>query len=249
MARVAQALGIQSGTPTAEQWQTMRDYQIADYNQLLKFSESNQAKIIFMSLSDQLPVYHDTKRAPVWLLHDGVASSVQDLYDEQDLIFFKDSIDTWTKLGLTNIWDKRERLALCKPMGDVKPVAVDFSFDHYWLDSQNWWYNGKKEIQNIMAWLDLLIDSSRYNQWVPIYEEWQQLQLNILQFQYNYKHIVDCVVNDWSYNIDLTFEQEVVIQHCLIHDHGLNLKTWQLEKFPKNTRDLHKLLEPNIHPL
>jgi hypothetical protein len=71
----------------------------------------------------------------------------------------------------------------------------------------------------------------------------------LLQFEYNYKHIVESIVNNWSYPIDLTFDQEIVIQHCLIYHYGLNLKTWQLEKFPNNTQDLHKLLEPNIHPL
>ena len=100
-----------------------------------------------------------------------------------------------------------------------------------------------------MNWVELPIDNDRYNQWVPIYEDWQQIQMNSLRFQYNYKHIVDCVVNNWSYNIDLTFDQEVVIQHLLIYQHNLNLKTWQLKKFPGNTKDLHLLLEPNIHPL
>jgi hypothetical protein len=71
----------------------------------------------------------------------------------------------------------------------------------------------------------------------------------LLEFCYNYKHIVDSVVNNWYYQIDLTFEQEVVIQHCLIYQHNLNLKTWELTKFPSNTQDLHKLLEPNIHPI
>ena len=58
---------------------------------------------------------------------------------------------------------------------------------------------------------------------------------------------MDAIVNNWHYEIDLTFEQEVIVQHCLIYQHGLNLKTWQLEQFPRNTRDLHRLLEPNTH--
>ena len=35
----------------------------------------------------------------------------------------------------------------------------------------------------------------------------------------------------------------------LIYKYGLNLKTWQLEKFPNNTKQLHELLEENIHPI
>ena len=48
--------------------------------------------------------------------------------------------------------------------------------------------------------------------------------------------VFDAIVHNWYYEIDnLTFEQEVIIQHCLIYQHGLNLKTRQLEKFPSNT--------------
>ena len=42
--------------------------------------------------------------------------------------------------------------------------------------------------------------------------------------------------------------QEAIVQHILIYKYNLNLKNWQLKKFPDNTQDLHKLLETNIHP-
>ena len=36
----------------------------------------------------------------------------------------------------------------------------------------------------------------------------------------------------------------------IIYKHNLGLKTWQLEKFPANTQDLHTLLESNtLHNL
>jgi len=85
--------------------------------------------------------------------------------------------------------------------------------------------------------------ANRYNH----NSDWQKKQLDLLDFCYNQPHIVDAIVNNLYYEIDLTFDQEIIIQHCLIYQHGLNLKTWQLEKFPNNTQDLHKLLEPNIH--
>jgi hypothetical protein len=48
---------------------------------------------------------------------------------------------------------------------------------------------------------------------------------------------------------NLDFYKEVIIQNALLYKQNLNLKNWQLEKFPANTQDLHKLLEPNIHQL
>ena len=101
-----------------------------------------------------------------------------------------------------------------------------------------------------MDFCELPIDQARLDSWLVVYREWQQLQLNILEFTFNYQHIVDAIVNNWYYKLDnLTFEQEIVIQHCLIYQHGLNLQTWQLEKFPDNTQQLHRLLEPNTHKI
>ena len=246
----AKKIGINTQSPTQGEWQQINKYREDDYNQLLKFSASQQAKIIFISINDSLPIYfHEIRSMNRFLFTPAVPNSLEDIRNERDNLFFKESVDTWSKLGLTNTWDIRERLALSEPLKNAHPYTIDFSFEHYWIDCQSWFYDGKQEIKNIMTWLELSIDSDRFDQWTSIYEAWQQIQLKTLRFQYNYQHIVDCVVNNWSYPIDLTFEQEVVIQHCLIYDHGLNLKTWQLEKFPNNTKDLHQLLEPNIHPL
>ena len=49
-----------------------------------------------------------------------------------------------------------------------------------------------------------------------------------------------------KFNLDLM--QEAAIQRELIYNYSLNLKTWQLEKFT-NTKQLHGLLEPNLHPI
>jgi hypothetical protein len=100
-----------------------------------------------------------------------------------------------------------------------------------------------------LAHLKFDLDTSKLESWQQIYKKWQQPQLDSLEFMFNCQRIVNSIVNNHWLEIDLTFEQEVVIQHCLIYHHGLNLKTWMLEKFPNNTQELHKLLEPNIHVL
>ena len=63
--------------------------------------------------------------------------------------------------------------------------------------------------------------------------------------------IINYIIEGYELNLDkfnLDLVQEAAIQHELIYKHNLNLKTWQLTKFT-NTRQLHNLLEPNIHPL
>jgi len=174
-----------------------------------------------------------------------------EMYNELDSVFFNQSIKSWNQQGLTNIWDIRERRALQSNLIDINhnigKITVDFSFEHYWMDCRSWWFDGVDIIQDIITWLNLIIDHDRFQQWLPIYYAWQKIQSKHLRFQFSYQHIIDSIVNNWSYPIDLTFDEEVFIQHCLIYQHNLNLKTWQLTKFPNNTQHLHKLLEPNIH--
>ena len=126
----------------------------------------------------------------------------------------------------------------------------DFTKSHFYAESESMWYDGKITIEQLMKFLNIPIDKTLWDRWVDVYNKWQQLQLEILKFGINFDHIINSIVNNWYYEIgNLTFELEVIIQHYLIYKHGLNLKTWQLEKFPSNTQDLYKLLEPNIHPV
>ena len=248
--QAAKSIEITKDIPTDSDWTAIHEYQNKDYNNILKFSCSRGAKVIFVSLDDSLILYQSLKRTLDKLIYtDRAAESIEEIRNQIDSLFFGESVKKWNELGLTDIWDKRERLALSTRPLLSKKWNVDLDFEHYWIDSQTWWYDGKRKIQDLMKWLEVDIDQDRYKQWIPIYEQWQGVQLKVLDFQFNYKHIVESIINNWSFNIDLTFDQEVIIQHCLIYQHGLNLKTWKLEKFPNNTKELHKLLEPNTHPL
>jgi hypothetical protein len=233
--------------------QSIRQYQTQDYNQLLSYT-ATQSRVIFVSGGNDLNLYHQATRSFERMpLSQVPAESAEQIHNELEHLFFGDSIHTWTNQNLTDIWDIRERRALQSNViataVDPKDLPIDFSFPHYWMDCRSWWFDGISMIQDIIAWLELKIDRDRFQEWIPIYHDWQKIQAKNLKFQLNYQHIVDCVVNNWSYPIDLTFEEEVVIQHCLIYQHNLNLKTWQLTKFPNNTQELHKLLEPNIHTI
>lgn len=231
---------------------SIKNTQCMDYSNMVNYCLEQNFKVIHVELNEKNVLYSRVIRDGRRLFLDSQNSkNPEEWYAHLDRLFCTESIEKWKAQGLTNIWDQRERLAL----------SIEFfSFDHcqgydfdrskpyLWIDAQSLWYNGEYAIKKIMSFCELPIDPVRFNKWILIYKKWQSLQLKILEFDFNYKHIVDAIINNWYYEIDdLTFWEEVIIQHCLIFHHGLNLKTWQLKKFPNNTQDLHKLLEPNIH--
>lgn len=241
--------------PDAEKQKQIQQYQQNDYAKMINsFIESN-IKVVYVSLSKNNILYKiQNRQIDRQYFSNKPANSLLDVSDHFDQLFFKDSIEQWKQSGLTNIWDHRERLALCSRPFDTSPLMENLeiirSEQYCQIDAQSLWYNGKNTLKKIMYFLNINIDENAWAPWSEVYYKWQQMQLNILEFSINFKHLMHAIVNNWYYEIgNLTFEQEVVIQHCLIYQYGLNLKTWQLEKFPPNAQDLHKLLEPNIHQI
>ena len=239
-----------------DQWKNIHQYQLQDYNQLLEYCGNSQdIKMIYVAPNPQSILYYRNSRSsdsrPSSFLQSAFISS-EEIRQEEDSFFYSHSIQQWKNNKLNNIWDIRERLALCtRPFTSLslKYNQLNFKNPHLWIDCHELWHSGEHAIKKIMNYADLPISVARFNNWIKVYKEWQKLHIDILEFSWQVDHIVDSIINNWHYNIDLTFDQEVIIQHCLIYKHGLNLKTWQLEKFPTNTKKLHQLLEPNIHSL
>jgi hypothetical protein len=128
----------------------------------------------------------------------------------------------------------------------------NYSFPHIYVDARELFFNGRELMGNLFNQLRLPLDQSRLDSWLPIYYNWQAKQSSILKFSWSLDHICECIVNNLYYDLttfNLNLKQEAIIQHIMIYKYGLNFKTWGLEKFPSNTQDLHKLLEPNIHQL
>jgi hypothetical protein len=230
---------------------TIFDYVANDYNQLLETCYKQNAKVIFVATNTTIPFYFLTIRSlDRWLFKPGHIDSANAAIDEMQHAFFKDSIRTWNDLGLRNVWDVRERRALdLRVSADADKAVTNLAVPHLWIDCVDFWTRGDALMQTIMDYVELKIITNRFESWGAVFKKWQKIQLDALQFDYNCNHIVDAIINNWYYEINLTFEQEIVIQHFLIYKHNLNLKTWALEKFPNNTQDLHKLLEPNFHPI
>lgn len=232
-------------------WQQIQKYTDHDYNQLFKVCHDLDVKLIYVANNINVNLYFmHPRQLDRGLVDENPLPSTQAVGQEHQQIFFKKSIDKWNALGLEDIWDQRERLALdTRPFSKTSQPGPVMHYPHLWLDCQELWTRGEVTALRMLDFLKLKVCNNRLAAWKPIYSRWQELQLKRLEFNLVCQHIVDSVINNWYYEIDLTFEQEVVVLHCLIYQHNLNLKTWQLAKFPNNTQALHKLLEPNIHTL
>lgn len=230
--------------------QKVIDYQFEDFSKLFDYLLDQEASVIYVD--HNLPIYNlESPRSFEKMFREPTSiTSAADFKNKFQNVYFSKSIHQWQNLGLTTVWDTRERMALdTRPFHRAGKPKLNLSRPHYFIDSQEWITNGAPTIKKILDFCKLIIDDSRWDHWMAVYNKWQSIHHQRLNFCHQLPHIVDSIVNNWYYEIDLTFDQEVVVQHCLIYHHNLNLKTWQLEKFPNNTQDLHKLLEDNIHPL
>lgn len=221
-----------------------------DFNQLFEFCDRHNVKLIYVGDDPSVQLYYLTMRTNSPKMSNGQVASPQEVAQDSQQVFFGNSINTWRQLNLTEVWDQREQQALdTRPFHYTDTNFKDMTYPHMWISCQELWYNGESAALRMLQYLNLNVVPERLDAWKHIYTKWQKKQLQLLEFNFNCQHIVDSIVNNWYYEIDLTFDQEVVVQHCLIYQYNLNLKTWQLEKFPNNTQDLHKLLEPNTHSL
>jgi hypothetical protein len=173
----------------------------------------------------------------------------------QDFIdyFFKESAIVWQKQKLTNCWDQREFLALnTRPFNTVS-IEPNFNLvhEHYAIDTLELYNLFDQTIGQLFDFLNVKLDQSKLVSWNEVYNQWKKMHHSRLKFLWYFNKIINYIVNGYymdltRFNLDIV--QEACIQHYLIYNHNLNFKTWQLEKFT-NTKQLHDLLEPNIHPL
>jgi hypothetical protein len=166
--------------------------------------------------------------------------------------YFSDSKKIWQEHNLNDIWDQREFIALNFDQANVEFIEdyVDPSHDVYYLHALEL-FNFESHIQSVFDYLETAIDCQRHDAWIKIYQKWKVIYQSRLLFAWYFDQIIDSILNNRNFDLarfNLDLYQEAMIQRCLIYKHNLNLKTWQLEKF-KNTKQLHNLLEPNLHPI
>lgn len=182
------------------------------------------------------------------IIHD----NSEKLHNEYIDTFFLDSKEKWNELGLTQSWNYREFLALNLRPYNVKSIlpAFNLTADHYRIEIFDLYQRFDITVKSLFNFLNLEMDLKRYNQWIPIYNQWKKLHHDRIEFVEYFDLIVDSIIN--NYSLDLTrfkldIVREATIQHVLIFKHGLTLKSHELEKFPNNAQELHTLLEPNIY--
>lgn len=235
--------------PTKENFNLLKHHQRVDTENLFLVFKEHSDATIHLAGESYIPLYFTKHRSlESYMLQATAPESVSQLEEEHNSFFFSDSTDCWNNLGLNEIWDIRERNAL-----NIRPLDNEPEFyltiPHLRIDCREFWYHGEVVIKRVMDYLSLKINNDNLSTWKSIYYNWCLRHIKSMEFSYNCDHIVSAIINNWNYKIDLTFNQEVIVQHFLIYRHGLNLKTWQLEKFPDNTQKLHQLLETNIHPI
>ena len=243
---------------TNEERSKIQEYIDNDYREIISTIGKNNIKVIYLQLPNNLYLYtkgearanHSSlKKVDNSTFKENYITDEEINQDFEDLFFTK-SQKIWTEMGLTNTWDKRERMALDhRPFHNSLLQNFDYSIPNMTININLFWANSSDAMFKILKFLNLELDNSRYQAWIPIMEKWKSIQHKKINFAINFQHIMDSIINNWYYELDLEFYHEVIIQHSLLYHYGLNLKTWQLEKFPNNTQDLHKLLEPNFHTL
>lgn len=175
------------------------------------------------------------------------------ILDDKIDFFFKDRLDLWQSMNLTAVWDKREFIALnFRPFEELYIEDCHaFDFEYYDLPAHVCWMTLDTHVEDLLKYCDLELDNTRFAHWLEVYNHWKKLHEDRIKFAQSFDTIIDHILKGNNldlnqYNLDLL--REATIQHTLIYQHNLNLKTWQLEKF-SNTKQLHDLLEPNIHPI
>ena len=168
--------------------------------------------------------------------------------------YFADSKAGWEDVS-NSPWDRREYIALnFRPFVALNPeLAYDLStLNHTKLTYSDVYENLDTKIRDIFSFIGYDIDESKFENWENIYDEWRRSVKDIVSWNRDFKKIVKDIVDGEDtdltiYNLDIL--RESAILHELLYKHNLNIKSYGLEELPKNTKEIHELLEPNFHPL
>jgi|APSaa5957512535_1039671.scaffolds.fasta_scaffold104298_2 hypothetical protein len=164
--------------------------------------------------------------------------------------YFPQDMALWTDMGLTEVYDIREFLALNSQPFRNPNTMIDIK-DAFRLVAPDLWTNLDTSIPYIMDYLSQSIYTARFEKWINVYSQWKGVHKKRIEWCLYFDEIITAILNGYNMDLgrfDLDLHQEATIQHELIGKHNLNLKTFELYKF-ENTKQLHNLLEPNIHDL
>ena len=185
--------------------------------------------------------------------------SEKELTDPEEILsdfiyyFFKDSKQRWDSNRLTQIWDQREFIALnFRPLQQQDNILTHMNAQKcHIITTPDMYTNFENSVRELFDYIEITIDESRFPHWVTVYNKWKKIHNQRTKFIWYFDTIVQGILKGTDFDLtcfNLDIKQEAAIQHALIYQHGLNFKTWQLIQFT-NTKQLHDLLEPNMHQL
>lgn len=240
--------GVTVETATLEQIEQAQEYSKNDTEQMLAWLQTNGYRVAVFDYKDQdyLSVFYNNRA--VLDHYNNLLDNDKELWDIYTDTFFDRSRQNFDQA----VWDERERLALIvRPEKgiDVIPM-IDFKSPHLYYNSDDVWNDLLNVLQDMAVFFNLDFCNDRVENWKAVYNNWRVK--HDPYFARHFDRIIQAIVNGEYLSLTrfrLNFYKEVLIQRELIVKHNLNLKTWQLDKFPSNTLELHKLLEPNIHTL
>lgn len=218
--------------------------------------KSTANKIIVVELQPQHALYQCSYKSRTaysrsFSDHSQVLSNPDQAFDDFANYFFSSSKQKWDNANLTEIWDKREFIALNLDPFRVLSITRDTGLGdmHYRLDAVDLMTNFDQLVFELFEYLEIDLCKDRLDHWMSVYSTWKTIHLTRLNFVKHFDTIVDSIISGREFDLEcfnLDIRQEAAIQHQLLYKHNLNLKTWQLTKFV-NAQQLHSLLEPNIY--
>lgn len=188
-----------------------------------------------------------------WSDLSSVCKDAQEQHREFIAYFFGDDLDRWNSQGLVDVWDYREFLALNLRPDQQARFELDMFSNHdcFRISATDLWFCLDLTIVDIFEYLDLTLDSDRWQSWLEQYQSWKQIHYERMKFVWAFDFIMQSILHGRDLDLarfNLDIMREAAIQHSLIYKHNLNLKSHGLDKFV-NTKQLHNLLEPNCHQL
>ena len=238
---------VDYSSATQNQLEQSRQYAINDLVELFTWAQQQNMMPIMFDYQDEdlLNIFYNDRFPGT---QEGKHTDKHAAINNYIECFFKESKE---KFNSDTISDQRELIAMSYKFKNLK-LKFDNCFinnhPHLYYNTDDIWNDFPNVLNEICSIRHLPISTTRLISWNNIYNNWRRVHEPA--FSRNIDRIIDSIVNNKYMSLErfnMDFFKEVVIQHYLIYKHNLNLKTWNLDQFPNNTQELHKLLEPNIH--
>ena len=161
-----------------------------------------------------------------------------------------DNLLGWNRTSIYDfdIWELRELVSLCwfsKNIGQIQAwttISLEYNEMVVFIDSLKYDFMGV--ILKTAEYFNISVDNSKLEELEKIHKEWEGLQCHMNKDLLCNQIVESIITNeyfDWSATA-LTFIDEAMIQK-LLRDAGVQLRCYNLNIFPTNTKDFLPLLE------